>query len=487
MLKALASRVGFVLGAASGCPDISQDSVSAITGKMLEVIKASFPDGDEGTAILELFEKSKLDGAHPGSSKQPDCATAGRQLSELEAALSSDRQNRDTRAITYRPAGIAGQEAAIAVRGVTANEIRFGASMSLSGPNKDYGQQIRFGIETAFQAANDDGGVHGRKLRFVAADDGYEPVRTAEAMQHLYEKAQVFGFIGNNGTPTAEIAVPFALEHKMLFFACFSGANLLRRDPPDHYVFNYRPSYAEETGAALNYLVKMRRIKPEQIAVFAQEDSYGDAGFAGVSKAMRTLRGGDGGFILRLGYARNTVDVDEAVAQLRRSRIPVKAIVMQATYRPAAKFIQKTRDIYPGLIYTNPSVVNSNSLRDELMLLGGKYAAGVIVTQTVPPVDGYSGLALQYKEALAKYFPGEAPNYVSLEYYLAAQTLIEALKRAGPQPDTVKLIDAFEAIHDLDLGLGTPISFSRNEHQGSHKIWGTQMTEQGKFEPIELE
>ena len=95
-----------------------------------------------------------------------------------------------------------------------------------------------------------------------------------------------------SGTPTAVVAAPFALERRMLFFGAFTGAGLLRRDPPDRYVFNYRASYAEETYAAVRYLVKVRKLKPEQIAVFAQQDSYGDSGYAGVEKAMRALRGG---------------------------------------------------------------------------------------------------------------------------------------------------------------------------------------------------
>ena len=66
-------------------------------------------------------------------------------------------------------------------------------------PAKDLGQQMRLGIEAAFRAENDDGGVNGRMLRLVAADDGYEPSRTAEAMRQLYERDQVFGFIGNVG------------------------------------------------------------------------------------------------------------------------------------------------------------------------------------------------------------------------------------------------------------------------------------------------
>ena len=158
------------------------------------------------------------------------------------------------------------------MRGVSNDEIRLGISAPLSGPAKDLGQQMKLGIEAAFQSENDDGGVNGRMLRLVAADDGYEPARTTETMRQLYERDQVFGFIGNVGTPTAVVAAPFALERRMLFFGAFTGAGLLRRDPPDRYVFNYRASYAEETYAAVRYLVKVRKLRPEQIAVFAQQD-----------------------------------------------------------------------------------------------------------------------------------------------------------------------------------------------------------------------
>jgi branched-chain amino acid transport system substrate-binding protein len=175
---------------------------------------------------------------------------------------------------------------------------------------------MKVGIEAAFNVANAKGGVFGRQLRLVAADDGYEPTRTAAAMAELYEKDQVFGLIGNVGTPTAVVALPYALDRKMLFFGAFTGAGLLRADPPDRYVFNYRASYAEETAAVVNYLVKVKRLSPDQIAVFAQQDAYGDAGFSGVEKAVRSLRGGGDSPIVRLGYQRNTVDVDDAVAQL---------------------------------------------------------------------------------------------------------------------------------------------------------------------------
>jgi ABC-type branched-subunit amino acid transport system substrate-binding protein len=139
------------------------------------------------------------------------------------------------------------------------------------------------------------------------------------------------------------------------------------------------------------------------------------------------------------------------------------------------------------LIYTNPSAAGASALRDELMLLGSKYTTGVIITQAVPAVDGYSSLVLEYKTALARYFGAEPPDATSFEYYIAGRVLIEALKRAGPQPDTEKLVEALESMHDFDIGLGVPVSFGKGEHQGLHKVWGTELTEAGKFEPIDLQ
>ena len=191
--------------------------------------------------------------------------------------------------------------------------------------------------------------------------------------------------------------------------------------------------------------------------------------------------------ILRLEYKRNTVDVEDAVNLLKAQKIPIKAVVMIASYRAAARFIEKTRDLYPDMLYSNTSFVGSTALAEELKLLGPRYTTGAIVTQVVPAVSGYSSAVLEYKNALAKYFPGEAPDYVSLEGYVSANVLIHALKRAGPQLDTEKLIDALENTRNLDLGLGTQLTFGRAEHQASHKIWGTALDETGKYQAIELE
>jgi branched-chain amino acid transport system substrate-binding protein len=490
LVRDLAARVGPIIGSAFACQSIERPRVQTIADKFAAVIREASSNEAERAGLTQLLDRSVADGRGAVTTGQLDCRTAERQLADLERSIAAPSQSAvigpSSAAAATSIAPMAPLSSAPAQRGITDREIKFGIAAPFSGASKELGRQMKLGIDIAFNRVNDAGGVDGRMLHLVAADDGYEPSRTPEAMKQLYEKEKVFGIIGNVGTPTAAVAVPFALERRMLFFGAFTGANVLRHDPPDRYVFNYRASYAEETDATVRYLVKIRRLQPRQIVVFAQEDTYGDAGFAGVAKAFRSLGIADSA-IVRLNYTRNTVDVDNAVNQLRAMKVPVKAVVMVASYRAAAKFIEKTRDAFPGMIYTNVSFVGSTALADELMLLGARYASGVIVTQVVPAVSGYSSLVLDYKNALAKYFPGEAPDYVSLEGFVAANVLIQGIKRAGPQFDTEKLIDVLENTRNLDLGLGAPLSFGRAEHQASHKIWGTAIDDAGKYQPIELE
>jgi|SRR5450432_1746917 hypothetical protein len=117
--------------------------------------------------------------------------------------------------------------------------------------------------------------------------------------------------------------------------------------------------------------------------------------------------------------------------------------------RPRIQLIvEKTHDIFPGLIYTSVLGVGGTALADELLRLGPRYASGVIVTQAAPAVSGYSSLVLDYKNSLARYFPGQSPDYVSLEGFIPADILIEAIKL---------------------------------ERQASHNIWETAIDENGKY------
>ena len=370
-------------------------------------------------------------------------------------------------------------------QGVTDTSVVFGMAAPFTGPAKELGRQTRVGIELAFAEANTQGGVNGRQLRLQVEDDAFEPTRVAPAMRSLWETKQVFAFLGNVG-PSIGTASAYAVDRRALLIGAFSGAAALRKEPPDRYVFNYRASDAEETAAVFKYLLSVRALKPEQIAVLTEDDASGDAGFDGVAKVLRQLRK-DPRSTLRVTYPRNTLDVDGAVSRIKSHPHPIRAVVMVVPYRPAARFIERMRRVSTGLVFTNVSSVGANALAEELMQSSPDAAEGVIVTQVVPPLDSELPAVTSYRAALAKLLPDERPDAVSMESWLATKVLLAGLSRAGQALDTEKLIDALESIRDLDLGTGSPVSFGPSEHQASHRVWGTVLDGHGQFRKLALE
>ena len=419
------------------------------------------------------------------------------------AWLTRSSESHPAAAAPAKPLTAAAVAPARAVRGVTDTEILMGMSAAFSGPAQQLGTRMKLGIETGFEAINERGGIAGRKLKLVALDDGYEGNRALANMSELLEQRQVFGVVGNVGTPTAQQTVPYAVKNRTLFFGAFTGSNLLRKDPPDRYVFNYRASYQDETAKMIHYLLEVKRIDPRSIVVFAQHDSYGDAGYDGAVKMLRKSGHGDVD-LLRVNYERNTVEVEGAVRSLLRyhdvtvtvrgssgpevrRRHPVKAVIMVSTYKAAVRFIQRVREAGVEPLFLNVSFVGSNDLAEGLKDLGPSYADGVIVTQVVPHYESGATGVIRYREDLKRYHPDQHPDFISLEGYVASQLLAEGLRRAGRDLDAEKLVDALESIKDYDLGIGTVMSFGLSEHQASHKVWGTVIDAQGQFKTLEMD
>jgi hypothetical protein len=166
-------------------------------------------------------------------------------------------------------------------------EVVPGMSGPFTGPTREPGRSMEVGLQTCFRKVNDDGGVHGRTLRLVTLDDGYKPEQAAVNMRRLLDEYGAFAFIGNVGTPTAEVALPIALGSKRVFFGAYTGARLLRKDQPSRYVFNFRASEEQETAQIVDYLVERVKLPADSVAVLAQNDGYGESGFQGVARALR--------------------------------------------------------------------------------------------------------------------------------------------------------------------------------------------------------
>jgi branched-chain amino acid transport system substrate-binding protein len=357
-------------------------------------------------------------------------------------------------------------------------EIVLGMSAVLTGVTADLGKNMQRGILTGLERANGQGGVNGRKLRLVTLDDGYEPARTALNMRQLIEKEHVLALIGNVGTPTAIVAVPLANEQKTLLFAPLAGGPILRNDPPDRYVINFRPGYAEETAAMIDALIDIGGLKPEEIAFFTQKDN---SGFAAGVTALQRHGLNDPKTILHTVYERNTLAVESAVADLLTAEKPPRAVMVYATYGACAKFIRLCRDSDLNPIFLSVSFVGGNSLVEAL----GKTDAHLIVTQIVPyPLDKTIPIVREYQADLRAMDPSASADFGDLEGYIAARILTLALAKIQGSPTREAVVDALEGLGQFDLGLGEPLHLSRTEHQASHRVWPTLLKE-GRFVPFQ--
>lgn len=357
--------------------------------------------------------------------------------------------------------------------------IRLGMSTALSGLSFELGLQVRDGVQAAIDEVNRKGGLNGRKVELIALDDGYEPERTAPNMRGLTERDQVLAVVCNIGTPTAVAALPIALENRTPFYGAFTGAGILRRNPPDRYVINFRASYAEEIAAMVDALIAQSGLRPEEIGFFTQRDAYGDAGFEGGLEALRRYGVTDARKVVHGRYERNTLAVENALADLMLAPTPVRAVIMVAAYAPAAQFVRLAHEHELDPVFLAVSVVGSTPLARAL----GEAGDGVIITQVVPHLESDVSVVARYRAAMQA-SRRESLSFGSLEAYIAADILFTALERHQGPLDREAVVEALEALGTFDIGLGCALHLSPQDHQASHCVWPT-ILRQGRVEPFD--
>ncbi|MCA9408345.1 MAG: ABC transporter substrate-binding protein [Candidatus Omnitrophica bacterium] len=353
-------------------------------------------------------------------------------------------------------------------------------STALTGPAQDLGKNMLSGVQAAFERVNRNGGIHEQRLRLIALDDGYEPVRTAPNMNQLIDQDHVLAVIGNVGTPTAITAVPISNQKKTLLYAAYTGAGVLRKDPPDRYVINYRASYAEEIAAMINALIDTLGYKIDEIAFFTQRDGYGDAGFDGGINALKRHGLQDETEITHVRYERNTVAVENAVADILVTDKLPRAIIMVGAYAPCAKFIKLAKENGLKALYLNVSFVGSNPLAQQLKEIGEKE---VIVTQVVPHYESDLDIAQEYRKDLAILNSKEQPSFGGLEGYIAARILALALDEINGEITRENIIDALLSLGKFNIGMDEDLLLNIENRQASHIIWPTILKD-GQFIPF---
>ncbi len=363
----------------------------------------------------------------------------------------------------------------------TENPIKVGMTGAFTGPTAQLGLEVKQGIEIYFAKVNAGGGIDGRRLELIALDDRYEPNLAGPNMRQLIDKDGVLAMIGNVGAPPAVVTAPIANEKRVLLFGAFTGTEVLRKAPPDRYVINLRASYAEETAALVNGLLSIG-IKPDEIAFFTQNDAYGDSGYEGAMKAIRTA-GYNIEDLPNARYSRNTLNVEEGLAELLDLPKPPKAVIIVGTYAPAAKFVKMAKKEFPGTLFLTVSFVGSEDFARSL----GADGNDVIVTQVVPFLNKNLPASLEYQQDLSKYGGANAePSFASFEGYLIAKLFVVGLRSAAAKHELTRegIINAFESMRDVDIGIGVNVTLDKDNHQGLHTVWPVILVN-GKYQPLD--
>jgi branched-chain amino acid transport system substrate-binding protein len=351
-------------------------------------------------------------------------------------------------------------------QGVTDTQILLGQSVALSGPAEQLGKDMQLGAMLYFNYVNARGGVNGRKIVLKTLDDGYEPPRAVANTKKFIDEDRVFALFGYVGTPTSQAVLPIFTGARVPYVGAFTGAELLR-NPHNRYVFNIRASYFDETEAIVQHLTAM---SVDKIAVFYQNDAYGQAGLAGVERALkkRNLE-----VAAKATVERNTVDVKKAVDTMVAA--DPQAIVMISAYKSCAAFIRDMKRANRNPTFWNVSFVGSKALAKEL----DKEGRGVQISQVVPfPWDPSVPVVKEYRKLIDE-AKGE-PGFGTLEGFIAAKVTVEGLRRAGRKLDRDTFIRAMESLNDYDAG-GFKVTFGPGDHNGSKFVDLTIISKDQRF------
>lgn len=340
--------------------------------------------------------------------------------------------------------------------GVTDKEILIGSCSALEGPSRSLGLETVAGAKAYFNLINEEGGVHGRKLKLLSYDDSYDPAKTQGCFDRLLaEKVFALGFFV--GTPTAVKYVPMAEGAKIPLVGLFTGAQTLYV-PMRHWVVNVRASYYDETREQMEGVWGILGFK--KIAVIYPEDAFGTTVLGGVTEALKA-KGAEP--VKAASYERQTANVGGAIDTVRAAN--PDAVVVVGPPNTVAPILKQSHAKGWKPLFLTVSFVGT----DELISQAGSDAEGMVITQVVPPyyLTDLKTVAL-YRRTLSKYAPGAQPNFVSLEGFVDAWVMVEGLKRAGKEPTREGLIHGIESIHELDLGLGPQLKldYSPKAHKG---------------------
>lgn len=316
-------------------------------------------------------------------------------------------------------------------------KIVLGQSVPLTGAADQIGLAFAGGAKLYFDAFNARKNNPGWTFELHQMDDGYQAAKAAANAKKLLDDGAdlLFGFVG---TGSSDAAADVAVKEGSLFFAPFAASDKLR-GPAYSNVFHVRPSLADEAFKIVRHCATLGQTR---MAVLAEDDAMGRAGLAAIQQALAEQKLEP--LVAHAFVPVNSDKVDAAVATITKGQ--PQAVMQVSLFNSSAAFIRKMRKAgYVGS-FLNFSVVGIDPLFTAL----GKEIGGVVVSQVVPsPRQSATPIVKEYLAAIEN--SDQTPSYESLEGYIAAKALSEAVRRSR-NGDKASLQRAMASMTDYDVG-----------------------------------
>ncbi len=352
-------------------------------------------------------------------------------------------------------------------RGVTKDKIVTGAWIAMSGALAYPGTSFMYATESYFKYINDQGGINGRKLEYVAYNDDYEPPKSVAAAKKLLEKDQVFMFVTPMGTGTTAAVRPIAEETKTIIFGPGSGSPMFTK-PYNPLFFLTIINYYDQMFLVVDYLVKERGIK--KISLFGAKGEIGQVTREGTVERLKKY-----GLEIAAYDDAGPTDVDVS-AQFNKLRgAGAEAVIISATPKPATLMLQEMQKNN-----WKPTTVLYGPITDQVPGMAKETAEGVLCIQMYPPPESNLPEIQKHRDIMKKYANKEINTY-TIWGYINAKIAAEVLRRLGKNVTTDNFVKEAEKLRNWDTGLGLKITFTSSNHDGSKMAYFT-IVKGGKLE-----
>ena len=337
--------------------------------------------------------------------------------------------------------------------GASDSEIKIGNIMPYSGPLSAYALEGK--TEAAFfRKLNDEGGVNGRKIKFISYDDSFSPPKTVEQARKLVEQDEVLLIFQSLGTPTNAAIQKYMNQKKVPQLFVATGATRFGDPTNFPWTMGFQPTYQIEGRIYAKYI--LQNLPLAKIGILYQNDDSGRDYLKGLKDGLGA-EAAKRMIITELPYDPTDPTIDSQIVTMKT--LGVDVFFNEFTPKFAAQAIRKAAEIGWRPVQFVASI--SNSVGAVYKPAGLENSKGVLSTiylkDPTDPVWKDDTAIHEWLVFMDKYFPdGDKSSIFPVYGYLTAQTLVQVLKQCGDDLTRENVMKQAVNLKNLELGLLLP-------------------------------